>query len=103
MSALEDRVLNAAADIIEARGWRQGLPTFGWRETQPVCAGEAIDLALEEEELSTAVIVREQVASLLVKRIEISPCHGEMGAIVNWNDSPGRTRSEVLAALRGAA
>lgn len=101
MSALEHRVLNRAADMIEARGWRQGMSaSIGG----PVCAGEAFDLALDEEVGIDYHPTRVQVMMALANRLGVVvPLHGAMDAIVHWNDDPRRTEAEVLATLRGTA
>lgn len=93
-AATPSDILRAAADIIEERGWTQGIAALG---SGPTCAGIALDQAWStltgEEEwwgrnqtLHRAVCARIGTDSMIV-----------------WNDVPGRTVEEVLAMLRSVA
>jgi hypothetical protein len=94
-------VLTKAADLLESspNAWIQNriaLDHTGWevRANSPIacqwCALGAIAKVqgLDSTEYSTA-------ASLLA-------IHLKCGSVANWNDSPFRTREQVIAALRGA-
>ena len=83
MTAVAD-VLNGAADLIERRGWAQGYSPLR------CCALTAI--------LRAADGVSTYDAERALKA-EIAPAR----VITWWNDEPGRTKAEVVAALRAAA
>lgn len=85
MSAVAD-VLNGAADLIERDGWCQGTP----QGDGPVCAGVAICRSSNGVRLQTEAITR------LTR-------HTGWSSVIGWNDSPGRTKTEVVAALRTVA
>ena len=80
--------LNAAADYIEEHGWCQTV----LRDGERVCVIGAIRAVHKGRSLEP----RDPVYGLLRERI--GPDN-----IVAWNDDPGRTVEDVLAALRGAA
>ena len=86
MSAVAD-VLNGAADLIERDGWTRLVEvnsdgahcTYGAMKAQPGF------------DMSAVVWLQNFLSS-----------HGP-SSIVGWNDHPGRTKAEVVAALRAAA
>ena len=80
-------VLNAAADLIEKRGWCQHL---AFDPDGRHCALGAI-----WAQRCPGPLEREAVAA--VRRATGSPFVGE------WNDAPQRTKEEVVEALRKAA
>ncbi|SRR6266567_3174054 len=75
-----------AADLIEKVGWAQGH----WRRpTGEICADEAL-------------IVVCKVAPLELFDSLVSNLERELGLDLRlFNDTPGRTKEQVLAALRG--
>lgn len=81
-------VLRAAAERIERDGWCQGKPTDGTR----CCAVRAIVMA-GESSFGTSLAI-EAVRDFI-------GCNTY--GVIHWNDTPGRTVDEVLAALRSAA
>lgn len=95
MSAVSD-VLNGAADLIERDGWVQGH----YRTTEGYCIAGAIDQTLgiiDDDELHVQLWPVAQAARVQVLAIvdDVAP--------TLWNDAPGRTKEEVVAALRAAA
>lgn len=81
------RVLLAAADYIEAHGWCQGRVED---DAGNVCAIGGIDKACNGYWIRANT--RERFRSYLGR-----------GLISNWNNAPGRTKEEVVHALRSAA
>lgn len=83
-------VLNGAADLIERDGWVQGM----YRYEHSLCIVGAIDTAagcFGTNMTVDAMRARSTVADF----IEANP--------TAWNDKPGRTKAEVVVALRAAA
>ena len=77
-----------AAEIIEQRGWCQGLLESS---SGQVCALGAMDMLEHSMEF-------DWMRSLMALEIEIGSA-----SIADWNDNPSRTQAEVLAAFRAAA
>ena len=75
-------ILLRAAEVLERDGWTQGASTCGRKRCAMTAIGDA-DGRIEERERLRAVI--------------------GSNSIVDWNDAPGRTASEVIAAMREAA
>ena len=88
-------VLLAAADHIEAHGWVQGK----WgHKGEPCCAEGAIVAVLD----GNGGIVFGELGPLSAAAKQM--LRNALGkAIPAWNDAPGRTAAEVVAALREAA
>lgn len=94
-------VLDAAADLIEPEGaWGQGAFARG-SQGQPI--GPFSPYA-------TCFCLRGALVRVgaINARAENSPATLALGfnsssRLVSWNDAPGRTQSEVVAALRAAA
>ena len=95
--------LDKAADHIVEHGWHQGFywPTVGhalgepeYVEGDPCCALGAL-----------SVVEGVNVYAGLTMAMGFLGQHLGMNAmsIADWNDTPERTKDEVLAALRGAA
>ena len=76
-------ILNAAADLIERDGWCQYQFTKGDKR----CLVGAIERAAGYETYASVLMYFQ-------KRQRIANA-------VNWNDREGRTKAEVIAALRG--
>lgn len=103
-----DQVLTRAADILEPEGrWLQGsygawhdngLPPIGTARYTCFCLVGALSEATRQ--LSDEILRQ----SMLHARAEpyVQQAIGEPN-IVAWNDRPGRTQAEVVAALRAAA
>lgn len=86
-------VLLRAAELCEV-GWVQGSAACS---PGCDCAVTAINAAASDELLS--IWCWNELADYL--RL---PCPESAGsAIIRWNDTPGRTKEEVVAALRAAA
>lgn len=81
-------VLNAAADVLETDGWDPlHRPVMAAIDQASGFVTPGVDQAAEETSLQAwaAVVTHLDVASLLL-----------------WEQAPGRTQLQVLAALRGA-
>ncbi len=91
------RVLLDAAKYIEKYGWTQGgffSQPHSDLDKRPACAWGAIGSVAEwEDKLTTKAYM------LLYRHLG---CKGGCG-VPKWNDTPGRTKEQVVAALRGAA
>lgn len=85
----ESRGLLAAADYIEKWGWHQGSASGS---TGGVCAMGAI---LEVTDIKFHV----RAMRLLCRHLGSQ----HIDYIPDWNDSPSRTKEEVISALREAA
>lgn len=87
-------VLLAAADVIECNGWcqddagRVGGPRCVLGALRQACLPELPGLAHAEAHGRLRTFVHASGASF---------------DLIAWNDAPGRTAAEVIAALRGAA
>lgn len=92
MSAAAD-VLNGAADLIERDGWVQGsAASIGPAR----CAGIAIDRTAQRLDTNGYPVVCGFAKFLGLDGFATAE-------IINWNDTPGRTKADVVAALRAAA
>lgn len=80
-----------AAQLIEERGWRQG-PDRGGGKCLWIGLIESITTA---DDWTTYVGVEKELLTQLQLK--------STTALIRWNDAPGRTQAEVLAALRGKA
>ena len=85
-------VLNGAADLIERDGWCQG--TF--RDGGARCASRAIGDAAENTKNPHGPDWSD-AAHICLRKLT-----GHW-FVSGWNDKPGRTKAEVVAALRAAA
>lgn len=102
-------VLNLAADYLQVYGWTRGK---GWlsKHGEPTCLEGACDLVINgatESALAryamgnrTRDVIREYLTSAYPELI-----NRHTGTVFGWwwNDTPGRTKSEVIGALRAAA
>ncbi len=89
MSATIEQLRERAAQEIERRGWVQGHGMIG--NTGPCCLLGAIMSAGAKDpdwDGSVEALRREMLTQL------------DCASLIIWNDQPGRTREEVLAALR---
>ena len=99
-------LLDRAADHIDRVGWTQG----DWCEEKPglqpkdcpVCAGGALTVAAYGDPFSTGghckpdqFALRVAAVTALIRHI----CDG----LIDWNDAEGRTKGEVVGAMRAAA
>lgn len=95
-------IFNRAADLIEAKGWFQGMRVQG---THCHCAMTAVEEAvlaegaIDDGERDDRMDV---LAAMLSKRLD-KTIHRDVSAVIEWNDADGRTKSEVIALLRDAA
>lgn len=96
-------VLLKAAEHIERHGWQQN--EYG-QNGRPCCAAGAM-MQVTNHLSSMRVLTRSFVA--LVRHLGLKQAPNDLsynhlvGSIANWNDAPGRTGDEVIAALRAAA
>jgi len=81
--------LRAAVDVLERDGWTQG----GLSEDGRLCAIEAIWRACGQSGGERSQNAVEQLRTAIPFQ----------RSIIGWNDTPGRTAAEVIAALRAAA
>lgn len=101
-------VLRAAADRIEKYGWCQGGTG---EQGERRCAMRAISHAIDAAFNVTIATDRRSPAAHVAKRafegarVALMKHLNLTGgwAVPGWNDAPGRTAEEVIAALRGAA
>jgi len=86
-------ILYTAADLIERDGWHQGDYTAagGWKQASPSCVMGAINRAAGRMEIPAACAVM----------VHLYGAGG--GSLIQWNDAPERTESEVIEVLRAAA
>lgn len=106
MDGLSARVaadLRAAADVLERDGWTQG--DYG-RPSGCKCLYGGIHFAVTDgESVSDVELSREEEkrADAAASRVmEVVDAGGWLD-LLDWNDEPGRTAAEVVAALRAAA
>lgn len=93
-------LLLKAADILETRGWIQDKSAGHGGKDPPVCVGKAIQEAAEGcNSLAWDGIRRFERHLGFPHRDSWK----EFCPIPNWNDTPGRTKQEVIEALRSAA
>ena len=90
-------ILRAAADRIERYGWTQHE---SGQDGQRMCVLMALGAACDDagDRGRNEPSLWRSAKSALERHVRIGS-----GFVSNWNDAPGRTVDEVLAALRGAA
>lgn len=95
-----ERVLAAAADLIEEVGWYQG--TFVEPGTGRVCALGALNAVISGDPgfLTETLKVAGPAYDLLLERTAADG-RGELDGIGTWNDDMRQTKARVLAVLRG--
>ena len=81
------QLLLDAADLIERQGWWNGKP------------GKSLSVHCIQTAISATALRGALGCEAAVNFLNYIGGHG----IVSWNDAPGRTKEEVLAAMRGAA
>jgi hypothetical protein len=84
-------VLNAAADLLEEKGWTQKVAEDSQGRH---CLVGALDYAARD--LPGAVKTFDDALEAVQQRLP-------GGWVVNWNDTPGRTAEQVIALLRRVA
>ncbi len=88
-------VLREAAETLELVGWCQGILT---NDRGQYCAAGAIRRAVNEGNYQN------EGAAVTACVSAVETLEAEVGqTIVDWNDTPGRTSDEVIAAMRYAA
>ncbi len=102
MSAQTAADLRAAADVLERDGWLQG--DYGTRHG-PKCLAGAVNHVVNGggsvDDLGGACELEDRAADAVQS---VAALLGQGYAdITRWNDAPGRTAAEVIAALRAAA
>ena len=88
-------ILLEAANYIERHGWCQFR--LATKEGE-VCARGAIRRVLDISTDEVQVLTREEAKAIW----RLFEYLGQR-SVSNWNDYPGRTKEQVVAALRGAA
>jgi hypothetical protein len=102
------KILDRAARLIEEKGWQQGAVEAVPQE----CIATALEHSFKEEEYSIVDFnyAREALSRVLqIPRDPIAvpgdpldvPYWGRH--LMEWNDTPGRTKTEVLESLQSAA
>jgi hypothetical protein len=98
MSTQTADVLDAARDLLDREGWRQGRQGKG---KVGRCSGEAIAYADSRQDGPPHYIdARLALAAVIGGRSLLAPSEV---ALEGWNDAPGRRVSEVLDAFTAAA
>lgn len=92
-----NEALRKAADLIEANGWWQSKSDSDCGNNQHICVAMAIDMAITADRASGKKTVPFNDAKEQLER------HLGVTDVIAWNDTPGRTKDEVIAALRAAA
>jgi anthranilate phosphoribosyltransferase len=92
-------VLEAAADILKARGWCHGRDSATGK-TGPVDVLGAINVAVGLPPDGRGPIGSLQAEAALIDA-QLMFQHYVGQRLDTWNDAPGRTRDEVIGALRG--
>ncbi len=90
-----------AANLLEKKGWCQRMATLGGK----VCMGEALYKATFSTELSSS---EHHLTADPPKREKWKSVNNALSKfigrdVVGWNDTPGRTKAEVIEKLREAA
>ena len=97
-------LLLRAAEVIEERGWTQGSYCDG---DGGVCAMGAISVGAGYPPESIDGLANYVSGKAVMKLIKVIDPQGKfvdrIGSIPDWNDTRGRTKEEVIAALRTAA
>ena len=90
--------LDRACGVIEMLGWRQGNDVGG----TTVCAHQAINRACRATESHEYAFAMAAVGRALA--VDWNYKNGWDASIIwEWNDTPGRTKEEVLAMFRAVA
>lgn len=90
-------ILATAADILEADGWCQGVARD---QAGRHCALGAIGTAAHKD---GANLLTREAFELQDAATDMLQAHLEVDWVHEWNDKPGRTKDEVVQALRAAA
>lgn len=94
-------VFDMAAELIEAKGWFQGMRDTG---SNCHCALTAIEQVLAGTKFNddTREAELDSLAFVLSRRLGLTD-QRPVSAIIDWNDADGRTKDEVISTLRAAA
>ena len=95
-------VLLAAADLIERTGWTQGSPAAD-EQGYPVRSHSAAACRFCVAEAIRRACPGYPNDNLDIAAMNLLERHLSTLDIPAWNDAPGRTKEEVVAALREAA
>jgi len=101
--------LDAAADLILRRDWAQGMADTAAADADndlPVCAGLAIQFAQGVTRRERAQATTSDLAMSAAGKAAhyFNAWLGvEDFGVIGWNDAEGRTKAEVVTALREAA
>jgi hypothetical protein len=91
-------VLHRAVDLLEEFGWCQGENEV--RDNRPFCVGTAIQRAVIDYGIDWTDVEPHEWNAYLHSAWDACRFDRDM---VQWNDTPGRTKAEVVARLRAAA
>ena len=104
-------IADRAADIIETDGWTQHRSTYRGRRCLLAALGEAAAQILSPAATRRQVTVMGDLYEDIADHLDLHG-HRQLGVgvvnvagpvLVDWNDTDGRTRYEVIDALRGTA
>jgi hypothetical protein len=87
-------VLLKAAELLERRGWCQNELTNP--ETGAYCVLGALQTVCLVD-----YFIESEAREILRNKVYGEP--PETGSLVDWNDEPGRTATEIISTLRAAA
>ena len=96
MSAQVAADLRAAAEVLRRDGWTQGV--FHDTTTGCRCLQGALDAVYAPRERMGAYVESDEDATY----VQLAKIIGT-NRVIDWNDKPGRTADEVIAALEAAA
>lgn len=94
-------LLDKAADVIIERGWHQG--DYQKPGGEAVCAMGALFAAAARSPRTAGLNTADPRSAAAVAATCLKRHLGIESSLPAWNDSPGRTEDEVLAALRECA
>lgn len=104
-------VLNLAADLIEQRGWGKGAGSWGHEDSEPLCLEGGIYAAMgadfvttPRDEFTACPAYQAVMAHVGPARTTYRDLTGnETTELWIFNDTYGRTASEVIEVLRATA
>lgn len=89
---------NAAAAIRQLGWWQASGSTYEPSRPMSVCAVMALDVVTGFDRSRC-----HDATDALAAHLRLSSDNHPYGAVVDWNDAPGRTAEEVIAAFEAAA
>ena len=97
-------ILNAAADLIERTGWTQGFSALDSYGDSCYISSPAATCYCAYGAVIKSHADLGGGRGLLGPAFDIFRANAQTtDGVIDWNDQPGRTKEEVIAALRGAS